>query len=90
MFLQTAINNNKLLVTANKSLNKSLIDEYMDDLETFLAQKQYHYGLFGYKATVCGGISIVHILKSSYTGNTIHSLNRIVLVRIIVLVLFVL
>ncbi|OQR91599.1 homoserine dehydrogenase [Achlya hypogyna] len=58
-----AIAKNKHVITANKAL----IANFMPDITALLTA---HPSVrFGYEASVCGGIPIIHTLQSSYTGD---------------------
>ncbi|KDO22354.1 hypothetical protein SPRG_11306 [Saprolegnia parasitica CBS 223.65] len=66
-----AIAKNKHVITANKAL----IANFMPDLTALLAA---HPSVrFGYEASVCGGIPIIHTLQSSYTGDGIQEIAGI-------------
>ncbi|OQS02791.1 homoserine dehydrogenase [Thraustotheca clavata] len=66
-----AIAKNKHVITANKAL----IANFMPDLTSLL---EAHPNVrFGYEASVCGGIPIIHTLQSSYTGDGIKEIAGI-------------
>lgn len=66
-----AIKQGKAVVTANKEL----IAEHMEEIQSALAETPS--AKFAYEAAVCGGIPIIQVLQSAYTGDIIHSLYGI-------------
>ncbi|RQM20285.1 hypothetical protein B5M09_010664 [Aphanomyces astaci] len=66
-----AIQKNKHVITANKAL----VANHMTELNELL---QAHPTVrFGYEASVCGGIPIIHTLQSSYSGDVIKEIAGI-------------
>jgi homoserine dehydrogenase len=47
-----------------------LIAEHLDEISRLV--KQNPGAQFAYEAAVCGGIPIIHVLKSCYAGDVIH------------------
>jgi homoserine dehydrogenase len=68
--VETAIQNKKHVVTANKAL----LAEHLERIQSLVADNQVG---FGYEAAVCGGIPIIQTLQSSYTGDVIHQIQGI-------------
>lgn len=66
-----ALENKQHVVTANKAL----IAECLSDIQSSLQQNSSVK--FGMEAAVCGGIPIIHILQSVYTGDVIHEIMGI-------------
>jgi homoserine dehydrogenase len=66
-----AIKSGKHVVTANKAL----VSLYLQDIEVLVDK----YGVsFGYEATVCGGIPIIHTLQNDYIADDISQISGIV------------
>jgi homoserine dehydrogenase len=71
MVVETALQNNKMVVTANKTL----IANHLDSIQKILL---LHNNMgFGYEAAVCGGIPIVQTLQSCYTADVVHQIQGI-------------
>jgi homoserine dehydrogenase len=69
--VETALQNNKMVVTANKAL----IANHLDSIQKLLL---LHNNMgFGYEAAVCGGIPIIQTLQSCYTGDVVHKIQGI-------------
>ena len=72
-----ALKGGKSVVTANKAL----IAEYLDEIETLVnelnADNSTKGVMFGYEASVCGGIPIIHTLQSAYKGDIINEISGI-------------
>jgi homoserine dehydrogenase len=79
-----SIRNGKSVVTANKAL----IAENLDELINMLAAANGEGGgvgeansargvRFGYEASVCGGIPVIHALQSCYSGDIINEVMGI-------------
>ncbi|CAK4075435.1 unnamed protein product [Aphanomyces euteiches] len=66
-----AIAKNKHVITANKALVASFMPELTDLLQAHPSVR------FGYEASVCGGIPIIHTLQSSYSGDVIKEVAGI-------------
>jgi homoserine dehydrogenase len=69
-FIRRALSNRKHVVTANKALLAA-------DGFTLLKAAAARNVQFGFEASVCAGIPIVHALKSGLIGNNIHSITGI-------------
>lgn len=76
----TALKGGKSVVTANKAL----IVEYLDEIVALVDQVNSDRGKegkkavkFGYEASVCGGIPIIHTLQSAYKGDIINEVSGI-------------
>ena len=79
----TALKAGKSVVTANKAL----IAEYLDEIVALVDQVNNAAGSrgkeekkavkFGYEASVCGGIPIIHTLQSAYKGDIINEVQGI-------------
>lgn len=79
----TALKAGKSVVTANKAL----IAEYLDEIVALVDQVNNAAGSrgkeekkvvkFGYEASVCGGIPIIHTLQSAYKGDIINEVSGI-------------
>jgi homoserine dehydrogenase len=67
--VDTALANKKLVITANKAL----IASHLDDIQKLCGNR----GGFGYEAAVCGGIPIIQTLQSCYIGDVIHQIQGI-------------
>ncbi|RHY25162.1 hypothetical protein DYB32_008490 [Aphanomyces invadans] len=66
-----AIQKNKHVITANKALVASYMTELSDLLQAHPTVR------FGYEASVCGGIPIIHTLQSSYSGDVVKEIAGI-------------
>jgi homoserine dehydrogenase len=60
-----ALKQNKSVVTANKAL----VAEHLEELHE---ASQTSKGILSYEAAVCGGIPIISVLHTCYTGDVIH------------------
>mmetsp|Transcript_4683 Transcript_4683/g.6852 ORF Transcript_4683/g.6852 Transcript_4683/m.6852 type:complete len:434 (+) Transcript_4683:131-1432(+) len=74
----TALKGGKSVVTANKAL----IAEYLDEIVTLVdevnvGKSEKDSVKFGYEASVCGGIPIIHTLQSTYKGDIINEISGI-------------
>ena len=74
----TALKGGKSVVTANKAL----IAEYLEDIVALVDQVNADRSKekavkFGYEASVCGGIPIIHTLQSAYKGDIINEVSGI-------------
>ena len=74
----TALKGGKSVVTANKAL----IAEYLEDIVALVDQgnadrSEEKAVKFGYEASVCGGIPIIHTLQSAYKGDIINEVSGI-------------
>ena len=73
-----ALRGGKSVVTANKALIAEYLDEIVSLVDTVNAEKsEEHKVRFGYEASVCGGIPIIHTLQSVYKGDIIHEVSGI-------------
>lgn len=70
--VETALQNQKMVVTANKEL----IANHLDSIQKLLRKQQRING-FGYEAAVCGGIPIIQTLQTCYTGDVLHQIQGI-------------
>mmetsp|Transcript_26011 Transcript_26011/g.40836 ORF Transcript_26011/g.40836 Transcript_26011/m.40836 type:complete len:435 (-) Transcript_26011:109-1413(-) len=74
-----ALKGGKSVVTANKAL----IAEYLDEIVTLVdevnndGRSEKDAVKFGYEASVCGGIPIIHTLQSTYKGDIINEVSGI-------------
>jgi len=66
-----ALENKQHVVTANKAL----IAEHLSEIQSSLQQNSSVK--FGMEAAVCGGIPVIHVLQSVYTGDVIHEIMGI-------------
>jgi homoserine dehydrogenase len=64
--------------------NKALIAENMDELVSMLGEANENEAnarrggvRFGYEASVCGGVPVIHALQSCYAGDIIHEVMGI-------------
>jgi homoserine dehydrogenase len=89
----TAIRANKHVVTANKALVATFLDEIQSELTNHPSVQSvlflvYPFSFcfflfvsflnrFAYEAAVCGSIPIIHSLQTDYISNSIHSIRGI-------------
>lgn len=66
-----AIQRGKHVITANKALVANFMPEIVQLLEANPSVR------FGYEASVCGGIPIIHTLQSAYSGDSITEIAGI-------------
>lgn len=67
-----ALRNGQHVVTANKAL----IAEHLDEIQSVVEGEKGKVK-FGFEASVCGGIPIIHTLQSVYAGDIIHEIMGI-------------
>lgn len=72
-----SLKSGKSVVTANKALIAENLEEIVDMLNEQNKDTTKRSVKFGYEASVCGGIPIIHALQSSYTGDIINEVMGI-------------
>mmetsp|Transcript_150 Transcript_150/g.298 ORF Transcript_150/g.298 Transcript_150/m.298 type:complete len:433 (+) Transcript_150:85-1383(+) len=72
-----ALKGGKSVVTANKALIAEYLDEIVKLVDEVNADKSKKAVKFGYEASVCGGIPIIHTLQSAYKGDIINEVSGI-------------
>jgi homoserine dehydrogenase len=72
-----ALKRRKSVVTANKALIAEHLEEIITLVGELNADKNKKAVKFGYEASVCGGIPIIHTLQSSYKGDIINEIAGI-------------
>ena len=73
----TALRKGKSVVTANKALIAEYLDEIVELVDELNKSSKNKKCCFGYEASVCGGIPIIHTLQSSYSGDIINEVSGI-------------
>jgi homoserine dehydrogenase len=70
----SALKKRKSVVTANKALIAEFLDDIIALLDELNADTNKKSVKFGYEASVCGGIPIIHTLQSAYKGDIINEI----------------
>ena len=71
-----SLKSGKSVVTANKALIAENLDELITLVDEANANNKKSVK-FGYEASVCGGIPIIHTLQSGYNGDIINEVQGI-------------
>ena len=72
-----SLKSGKSVVTANKALIAENLDEVIALVNEVNATNPTKSVKFGYEASVCGGIPIIHTLQSGYNGDIINEVQGI-------------